>query len=105
MTASSLPMCNDKTHKQTPVEDAERDRRNFEKTDIEHSMYVFKDGVPYLEITEGDFTKVKYRKNDKQLEVEAGTKIYHLDKDGYRDALVDPATGMAISKKAVQTER
>lgn len=85
----------DKTHKQTPVEDAERDRRNFEKTDIEHSMYVFKDGVPYLEITEGDFTKVKYRKNDKQLEVEAGTKIYHLDKDGYRDALVDPATGMA----------
>ena len=22
-------------------------------------------------------------------------KIYHLDKDGYRDALVDPATGMA----------
>ena len=77
------------------MEDAERDRRNFEKTDIEHSMYVFKDGVPYLEITEGDFTKVKYRKNDKQLEVEAGTKIYHLDKDGYRDTLVDPATGMA----------
>lgn len=85
----------DKTHKQTPVEDAERDRRNFKKTDIEHSMYVFKDGVPYLEITEGDFTKVKYHKNDKQLEVEAGTKIYHLDKDGYRDALVDPETGMA----------
>lgn len=27
--------------------------------------------------------------------MEAGTKIYHLDKDGYRDALVDPATGMA----------
>lgn len=85
----------DRMHKLTPVEEAERDRRNFAKSDSDHSMYVFKNGVPYLEITEGDFTRVKYRKNDKQLEVEAGTKIYHLDKDGYRDALVDPATGMA----------
>ena len=81
------------------MEDAERDRRNFEKTDIEHSMYVFKDGVPYLEITEGDFTKVKYRKNDKQLEVEAGTKIYHLDKTGTAMLWLIPATGMDIYRR------
>ena len=85
----------DKDHKQIPAEVAERDRRNFKKSDIEHSMYVFKNGIPYLEIAEGDFTKVKYHKNDKQFDVEAGTKIYHLDKDGCRDALVDPVTGMA----------
>lgn len=70
----SLTYVYDRMHKLTPVEEAERDRRNFAKSDSDHSMYVFKNGVPYLEITEGDFTRVKYRKNDKQLEVEAGTK-------------------------------
>ena len=68
-------------------------------------MFVFKDGVPYLEITDGDFTKVKYRKNDKQLEVEAGTKIYHLDKTGIAMLWLIRQQEWHISKNAVKTER
>lgn len=91
----------DRTHRLVPLLRLEADQANYDKTDSEHAIYVFKGRVPYLEITGGDFTEIKYSRNDKTLEVGAGTVIYHLDRDGNRDALVDPYTGMAYTTETV----
>lgn len=84
-------------HKPVPLDRLESDKENYDKTDSEYAIYAFKGGVPYLEIVGGDFTKIKYSEHDKTLEVGAGTVIYHLDRDGNRDAHVDPYTGMAYT--------
>ena len=85
----------DRNHHKVPILQAESDRLNYQKTDAEHSLTVFKDGSPYLEIAGGDFTKLHYDQKNKLLEVGEQTLVYHLDRDGSRDALVDPYTGMA----------
>ena len=80
-----------------PVElgQLEEDRNNIARTDREHSVFAFREGVPYLELTGGDFTQMSYDEGDKILSVPEGTLVYHVDRDGNRDALTDPHTGMA----------
>lgn len=85
----------DRDYRKVPIEQIESDKQNVEKTDTEHSIFAFKGGTPYLEFVGGDFTKIHYSSKDKVLEVGEGTLVYHLDRDGNRDALVDPYTGMA----------
>lgn len=85
----------DRNHRKVQISQMESDRRNHKKTDREHALFAFRDSVPYLEITGGDFTKLTYSAVDKVITVAEGTRIYHLDRDGNRDALVDPHTGMA----------
>ncbi len=85
----------DRNHTKIPVERLEDDKEHFTKTDTEHSIFAFKGGVPYLELTGGDFTKIEYSPQDKVLTVDKDTVVYHIDRDGNRDAQVDPHTGMA----------
>lgn len=85
----------DKNHGRIPLAQIESDKQNHDKTDTEHSIYAFKGGSPYLEFVGGDFTKIIYSAKDKSIMVGADTQIYHIDRDGNRDALVDPHTGMA----------
>lgn len=92
-------------HEKVPVQQAESDKTNYEKTDSEHSLFAFKGGIPYLELVGGDFTKLSYSERDKVLTVSTGMKVYHLDRDGNRDALVDPYTGMAYVESPEDTER
>ena len=77
------------------LEQLEEDRNNIDRTDRENSVFAFKGGTPYLELTGGCFTEMSYGKEDKILTVPEGTDIYHLDREGNRDARVDPHTGMA----------
>ncbi len=63
------------------------------------SVFAFRGGVPYLELTGGDFTKISYKKSDHILDIPDGMKVYHLDRDGCRDAMTDPRTGMAYVKE------
>ena len=101
----------DKNHRKTAVEQLESDKANYGKSDREPSIYAFKGGQAYLEFVGGDLMKLSYSAADKRLKGDFagmkfinrirqwkmgdGTLIYHLDRDGNRDALVDPVTGMA----------
>lgn len=82
-------------YRKVPLGQMEADKVNIERTDTEHSIFAFKGGMPYLEFVGGDFTRISYSPVDKVLEVGVGTLVYHLDRDGNRDSLVDPYTGMA----------
>lgn len=64
----------------------------------EQGFFAFRSGKPYLEFVGGDWEKVRYDRKDRRIFVGEGTDIYHLDRDGNRDALVDPNTGMAYIK-------
>ncbi len=88
----------DRDHKMVPISQIESDKENFDRTDTEISLFAFKGGIPYLELAGGDFTKIRYSALDKILTVGEGTLVYHLDRDGNRDSLVDPYTGMAYVK-------
>ncbi len=85
----------DRNYRKVPILQIESDKHNVDKTDSEHSLFAFKGGAPYLEFVGGDFTKLGYSAKDKILEIGEGTLVYHLDRDGNRDALTDPYTGMA----------
>lgn len=85
----------DMNHELVELEQLEEDRRNIVRTDREHSIFAFKGGVPYLELTGGDFTEMDYKPGDKFLTMPGNALLYHVDRDGNRDALVDPYTGMA----------
>ena len=91
----------DRDHNKVVVNQVESDKNNFPKTDSEYSIYAFKGGIPYLEFVGGDFNQIKYSSTDKVIEVGDGTLVYHLDRDGNRDSLVDPYTGMAYVKENV----
>ena len=73
----------------------ESDKALYGKSDTEPSIFAFKGGVPYLEFVGGDFTQIVYSSGDKSLTTGTDTIIYHIDRDGNRDAQVDPYTGMA----------
>lgn len=90
----------DKNHNKIPIEQIESDKVNYNRTDTEHSIYAFKDGKPYLEFVGGDFNKISYSKTDKVITVGTGTVVYHIDREGNRDSMVDPYTGMAYVKEA-----
>ena len=85
----------DRNHERVRIDQLESDRNLYNKTDMEHSIFAFREGVPYLEITGGDFTEVAYDRKNKIISTGSGTCVYHLDQEGNRDALVDPYTGMA----------
>ena len=59
------------------------------------SLYARKDGYPYLEFTGGDLEKLRFDAVNKRILKDEDIQIYHLDRDGHRDSLVDPCTGMA----------
>lgn len=61
----------------------------------ESSLFAFKGGVPYLEFVGEDLTKLSYSAKDKVLTIGKDTLVYHLDREGNRDSLTDPYTGMA----------
>lgn len=68
----------------------------------EHSAVAYRGGIPYLEFVGGDVSRIIYHRKDRQISVGEGTEIYHLDRDGNRDSLVDPYTGMAYVKASDQ---
>lgn len=61
----------------------------------EGTVYAYRDGIPYLEFSGGDKTKIDYDSKNKIFSIDPETKIYHLDLEENRDSLVDPYTGMA----------
>ncbi len=85
----------DKDHHLVNLEHLEEDRKNVARTDREHSIFAFKGGIPYLELTGDDFTGMSYDASDHILTLPSRAVVYHLDRDGNRDAMVDPITGMA----------
>ena len=85
----------DRDYKKVPVAMTESDKANFKRTDTEHSQFAFRGGIAFLEFAGGDFTKLSYSAVNKVLTVGEGTKVYHLNREGNRDCLVDPYTGMA----------
>ncbi len=63
--------------------------------DGRYQAFAWKGASKFLEFEGGDLTKITYDEKDKILIPDAGTHVYHLGRDGARDALVDPYTGMA----------
>ena len=68
------------------------------------SIYAFEDGEtkPVFEFTGSNFRNIHYSQNDKKFRFydedrneDKEMRMYHLDEDGNRDAMVDPATGIA----------
>lgn len=68
-----------------------------QKDELDFSVYAFEAGtnLPVFEFADGDFSKIRYHMPEKAIEVGTGTVIYHLDKDGNRDSMIDPQTGIA----------
>lgn len=101
----------DKKHKKVSIQQLESDKQNQDKSDREPSIYAFSGGQAVFEFTGGDFTKLAYDPVNKMFEgdfaqlkwvsrirdwkMSEGTIVYHLDREGNRDAMVDPYTGMA----------
>lgn len=63
--------------------------------DGRYQAFAWKGASKFLEFEGGDLTKIGYDSKDKVLTLDAGTHVYHLGRDGQRDALTDPYTGMA----------
>lgn len=63
--------------------------------DGRYRAFAWKGASRFLEFSGGDLTEITYGAKDHVLSVDAGTHVYHLGKNGERDALVDPYTGMA----------
>ncbi|MSS36527.1 MSCRAMM family protein [Clostridium porci] len=58
--------------------------------------------TPVYEFVGGDFSKIRYNEHEKRIKVGKDTVIYHLDKDGNRDSMVDPQTGIAYIEEAIE---
>lgn len=68
---------------------------------VTESIYALQNGQPVFEITGGDFSALQYDPMAKAFtKLSADTRIYHLNKDGQRDAMVDSYTGMAYVEQA-----
>ncbi len=106
-----------KTHEGFPLYQMEEDKANEKLTDQYFSIYAFQNGIPYLELTGGDFLQISYSASDKRLtggfsrpvidgqgnvSFSQGVRIYHLDAEGNRDSMVDPDTGMAYVVEQTQ---
>ncbi len=68
------------------------------KTDGKDGQYLafaWKGASRFLEFEGGDLTQITYDEKDRILTLGKGTHVYHLGRDGARDSLVDPYTGMA----------
>ena len=111
----------DKNHQKVAISQIESDKQNHNKSDREPSIYAFKGGQAVFEFVGGDFTKIKYNSTSKILEgnfaqlkfvnkvrkwkMGEGTIVYHLDRNGNRDAMVDPYTGMAYVLEPVLNDK
>lgn len=63
---------------------------------VTESIYALQNKQPVFELAGGDFTELRYDPMAKAFTgISPDTVIYHLDKDGQRDAMVDSYTGMA----------
>lgn len=89
----------DRNFRKIPISQIQSDLANHIRTDTDHSIFAFRGGQPYLELVGGDFNEVRYSSVNKILEVGKRTHVYHLDRDGNRDALINPYTGMAYLVK------
>lgn len=83
---------------------------------MDPSIYAFQGGQAVFEFVGGDLTKVSFDTKNKVLKGDyaaltyvnrirdwklgEGTVVYHLDRNGDRDAMVDPYTGMAYVLEA-----
>ncbi len=56
---------------------------------------------PVYEFVGGDFSQIRYNEHEKRIKVGKDTVIYHLDKDGNRDSMVDPQTGIAYIEETI----
>lgn len=88
-------------HEKIALDHLEAEKANAARTDTPPAIYAFRGGVPYLEFVGGDFRKIRYSSRNKVITTDPETRIYHLDQDGCRDALVDPYTGMAYVTEIV----
>lgn len=111
----------DKNHTKTALEQLEADKAGNagQSAQSDLSIYAFKGGQAFLEFTGGDFTKISYDRTNKSLtgdfaafvrddqgnwKLGPGTRVYHLDRNQNRDAMVDPYTGMAYVIRAVANQ-
>ena len=106
----------DKNHQKKAIAQIESDKQNVNRTDADQSIYAFQGGQAVFEFVGGDLTKVSYDFRNKVLKGDyasltyvnrirdwklgEGTVVYHLDRNGDRDAMVDPYTGMAYVLEA-----
>lgn len=106
----------DKNHQKKAIAQIESDKQNVNRTDAGQSIYAFQGGQAVFEFVGGDLTKVSYDFRNKVLKGDyasltyvnrirdwklgEGTVVYHLDRNGDRDAMVDPYTGMAYVLEA-----
>lgn len=68
---------------------------------ITKSIYALQNKKPVFELTGGDLTELQYDPMANAFtRISPDTRIYHLDEDGERDALVDSYTGMAYLTQA-----
>jgi len=74
------------------------------------SIYAFEDGetTPVFEFTGGNFKNIHYSQREKMFRFydedgaqDKDMRMYHLDKDGNRDSLVDPTTGIAYLVESI----
>lgn len=74
-----------------------------QKNERDFSVYAFEAGTnkPVYEFEGGDYHEIKYSLPNKTIQVGEDTKMYHLDEDGNRDALVDPQTGIAYIEEKI----
>ena len=63
--------------------------------DGRYQAFAWKGASKFLEFEGGDLTQITYEEKDKILTLDAGRHVYDLGRDGARDAVVDPYTGMA----------
>ena len=70
--------------------------------EIGFSIYGFvgDETKPTFEFVGGDYKEIKYSEREKRIVVGTDTLMYHLDKDGNRDSLVDPQTGIAYVEES-----
>ncbi|WP_251497329.1 collagen binding domain-containing protein [Otoolea muris] len=77
------------------------------------SIYAFEDGEtrPVFEFTGSNFRNIHYSQNDKKFRFydedrneDKKMRMYHLDEDGNRDAMVDPATGIAYVTEHIKPQ-
>ena len=70
---------------------------------VTKSIYALQNKRAVFELTGGDFTELQYDPMAKAFtRISPDTRIYHLNQDGERDAMVDSYTGMAY---LTQTDR
>ena len=80
------------------------DATQLNETDFSIYGFVGDETTPSFEFVGGDYDEIKYNESEKRIVVGKDTLIYHLDKDGNRDSLVDPQTGIAYIEETIDKQ-